>query len=418
MPVTFRGARGEALEASLERPVGSPVACALFVHCLDCGPDARAADPLARALTRQGLAVLRFDLARPRGEEGDTATPSVDDVVAAVDWLREHFHGPRVLLGDSLGGLALASVLPRLPEAEALATLNAPAGGERLLKLLGPEAMERGEGTLRLGARRVRLTRGFLEDVSEARVAEALGGFDGALLVLHATRDVFVPLEEARKLAGAARRPASLVTLEGADHFLSREEDARFAAEVLGAWATRYGAGPVAAPPLPQGVVEVREVGTGRFAQEVLTGVHRLRVDEPGELGGDDTGPTPYALLAAALGACSAMTLRVYARRHGLPLERVLVRLRHDKVHAQDCIDCETEEGKVDLISREVVLEGPLSAEERARLLEMADRCPVHRTLEQGLRVRTWEGQRAWWEAEGADEEGAEATEGSIPAGG
>lgn len=391
-PVEFQGARGDALEAWLELPVGPPVACALFVHCFECGTGSVAADRISRALAQEGLAVLRFDFTRP------AYTPNVEDVVAAAAWLREKLHAPRLLIGDSLGGPALARALPRVPEAVALALLNAPAGGGPVLKLLGPEAAARGEGELRLGQRRVPLSRAFLADLSEARVAEALGRFDGTLLVLHAPRDVFVPLAEARKWVAAARRPASLVALEGADHFLSREEDARFAAGVLGAWAARYVAPEATAPHLPAGVVEVREAGTGRFAQDVLTGAHRLRVDEPRDMGGEDSGPSPYGLLAAALGACTSMTLRLYAQRHGWPLEGVFVRLRHSKVHVQDCASCETKEGRMDRIEREVVLDGPLDGEQRARLLEIADRCPVHRTLESEVDVRTRLGERAWWE--------------------
>ncbi len=391
-PVTLRGARGHPLEAWLELPVGPPVGCALFAHCFECGTGSVAARHISHALAFEGLAVLRVDFARP-----DSA-PDVEDLVAAAAWLRERLQAPRLLVGDSLGGPALARALPRVPEAVALAALNAPAGSGPVLEVLGPEAAARGEGELRLGTQRMHLSRAFLADLSEARVAEALGGFEGALLVLHAARDVFVPLAEARKWVAAARRPASLVTLEGADHFLSREEDARFAASVLGAWAARYVVGPVAAPRLPPGVVEVREAGTGRFAQDVLTGGHRLRVDEPREMGGEDSGPSPYGLLAAALGACTSMTLRLYAQRQGWPLTGLLVRLRHSKVHARDCATCATKEGRVDRLEREVVLEGPLDAGQRARLLEIADRCPVHRTLESEVDVRTRLGERAWWE--------------------
>lgn len=390
--VRFRGARGDTLEALLELPVGPPVGCALFIHCFECGTGSVADSHISRALALEGLAVLRFDLTRPG------YIPTVEDVAAAAAWMREKLQAPRLLIGDSLGGPALARALPQVPEAAALVLINAPAGSGPVLKVLGRDAVARGEGELRLGNRRIPLTHAFLADLSEARVAEALGGFEGALLVLHALRDVFVPLAEARKWVAAARRPASLVTLEGADHFLSREEDARFAASMLGAWAARYVAEPVAASRLPSGVVEVHEAGAGRFTQDVHAGGHRLRVDEPRDMGGDDTGPSPYGLLAAALGACTAMTLRLYADQKGWPLERVGVRLSHAKVHAQDCATCAKKEGRVDRIDREVVLEGPLDARQRARLLEIADRCPVHRTLASEVDVRTRLEERAWWE--------------------
>lgn len=407
-PVTFRGARGDTLGALLELPVGSPVACALFAHCFGCETGSVAASRIARVLAGQGIAVLRFDFTGLGGEEepaNPSYAPNVEDLVAAADWMREQLQAPRLLLGSSLAGTAMVSALPGIPEAVALATLNASAGSGPVLKLLGAQG-EKGEGDLHLGVRRMHLSRGFLEAISEARVAEALHGFDGALLVLQAPRDAFVPMAQAQALVAAARRPASLMALPGADHFLSREEDADFASRLLGAWAARYVAEPVSPRPLPPGVVEVREAGTGRFAQDIRSGAHRLRVDEPLDMGGEDSGPSPYGLLAAALGACTSMTLRMYARNKQWPLEKVTLRLRHTKVHAQDCADCETKAGRLDRIDREVLLEGPLTAEQRARLLEIADRCPVHRTLESEVDVRTRLSERPLWEEEG------------IPAGG
>jgi putative redox protein len=277
-----------------------------------------------------------------------------------------------------------------MPEVAAVALVNAPAGSTGVLAQLKPEARAAGEGELHFGPGRLRLERGFVEDIADARVAQALGGFAGALLVLHAPEDRYVGLESARRLVTSARRPASLVMLDGADHFLSREADATYAAEVLGPWAAREVA-PVAEheAPLPSGVVEVREAGEGHLAQDIRAGLHHLRADEPLSLGGRDTGPTPYGLLAAALGACTSMTVRLYADRKGWPLERVTVRLSHDKVHAKDCADCETREGKVDRLERVVRLEGPLTDEQRARLLHIADLCPVHRTLGSEVDVRT-----------------------------
>ncbi len=389
--VRLHGAEGGTRRALLELPVGPPRGFALFAHGFGGAAESPAPPRLSRALAERGLGVLALDVT----EDG---APRVEDLVAAAHWLREHLQAPRLLVGHGLAGTALVRALPRVPEAQALATLNAPAGDGVLRGLLGREAAREGAGTLLLGERRVHLAHAFLEELAEARVAEALEAFEGELLVLHAPLDVLVPLEESRRLLEAAHRPGSFVALQGADHFLRAEEDADFAAGVLGAWAGRYVAGPPAPVRLPPGVVEVREASSGRFAQDVLTGTHRLRVDEPREVGGEDSGPSPYGLLAAALGACTSMTLRLYAEQQGWPLTRVGVRLLHAKVHAQDCAGCARKEGRVDRIEREVVLEGPLSEGQRARLLQIAERCPVHRTLESEVEVHTRLEERAWWE--------------------
>jgi putative redox protein len=392
--VELRGVGGIPVTAALELPPGRPAASAVLVSCFACLGQSPGPARLCHALVSRGFAVLRLDFTAPPAGDGaarrpDTV-PSVDAVVAAAAWLRERYPPARLLVGHSLGGTAAAAALPRLPEVAALALVSAPSGPEPVLERLSPAAREAREGELALGPGRLRVDRGFLQDIDAARVAQALGGFPGAVLVLHAPEDRYVGLEHARRLVASARRPASLLMLDGADHFLSREADASFAADVLGPWAARH-VTPVTEreAPLPQGVVEVHEAGEGHFTQDVRVGRHRLRVDEPLGLGGEDTGPTPYGLLLAALGACTAMTLRMYAARKGWPLEHVHVRLRHDRVHASDCASCETKEGKVDRLERTLTLEGPLTGEQRAKLTEMADRCPVHRTLESEVDVRT-----------------------------
>jgi len=392
--VELQGADGVPVTARLELPPGRPAASAVLVACFACLGPSPGPSRLCHALVSRGFAVLRLDFTAPPPEGGvegrpDTV-PSVDAVVAAAAWLRERYPPARLLVGHSLGGTAAAAALPRLPEVAALALVNAPSGAEVARGLLPPAAREAGEGVVPLGPGRLRLTRGFLHDADAARVARALEGFPGAVLALHAPEDRYVGLEHARRLVASARRPGSLVLLDGADHFLSREADAGFAADVLGPWAARH-VTPVTEreAPLSPGVVDVHEAGEGRFAQDVRVGRHRLRVDEPLSLGGEDTGPTPYGLLSAALGACTAMTLRLYATQKGWPLEHVHIRLRHDKVHAQDCAGCEGALKKVDRLERTVKLRGPLTDAQRARLLEIADRCPVHRTLESEVDVRT-----------------------------
>ncbi|RYZ42550.1 MAG: OsmC family protein [Myxococcaceae bacterium] len=377
----------------LELPAGAPAASAVLVSCFACLGHSPGPERLARALVSRGFAVLRLDFTEGpalEGRERPDTVPSVDAVVAASAWLATHAQVPRLLVGHSLGGAAVVAALPRLPDVAAVALVNAPAGANDVRALLPPAAREAGAGDITLGPGRLRLGRDFLSAIDEAALSKALGAFPGALLVMHAPGDRYVGLECARRLVASARQPASLVMLDGADHVLSRPEDAAYAADVLGPWAARHVA-PVREreAPLPEGQVEVREASEGGLAQDIRVGTHWLRADEPLTLGGRDSGPTPYGLLAAALGACTSMTVRMYADRHGWPLTRVRVRLDHDKVHAKDCAECESRVGRVDRLERLVRLEGPLTDEQRARLLHIADLCPVHRTLESKVDVRT-----------------------------
>ncbi|RKH27974.1 bifunctional alpha/beta hydrolase/OsmC family protein [Corallococcus sp. CA031C] len=386
--ISFPGGGG-----SLELPSGAPVASAVLVSCFACLGHSPGPARLARSLVSRGFAVLRLDFTEGPAQGGDggpDTVPSVDAVVAASVWLAAHARVPRLLVGHSLGGTAVVASLPRLPDVAAVALVNAPAGANEVRALLPPGERDAAESSFMLGPGRLRLGRDFLTAIDEAAVAKALGAFPGALLVLHAPEDRYVALDSARRWVTGARRPASLVMLDGADHFLSRPEDAAYAADVLGPWAARHVA-PVREreAPLPEGQVEVREASEGGLAQDIRVGTHRLRADEPLTLGGQDSGPTPYGLLAAALGACTSMTVRMYADRHGWPLERVRVRLDHDRVHAKDCAECESRVGRVDGLERRVRLEGPLTDEQRTRLLHIADLCPVHRTLESKVDVRT-----------------------------
>jgi uncharacterized OsmC-like protein/alpha-beta hydrolase superfamily lysophospholipase len=396
--ITFANANGEQLAARLDLPAGAPRAYALFAHCFTCSKDVFAASRISRGLAERGFAVLRFDftgLGASEGEFGNTNFSSnIQDLVSAADHLRERHQAPRVLIGHSLGGAAMLAAAGRVPEAVAVATIAAPADPGHVRHLLADaqgEIEARGEADVSLGGRSFRIKRQFLEDIEGHRLTEHIARLRKALILFHAPRDEIVGIDNAAQIFQAAKHPKSFVSLDDADHLLSRREDATYVAEVLTAWASRYlpAQAESAEEPSPEGEVRVRETGAGRFAQEVRVGRHRLGADEPESFGGDDTGPGPYDLLLAALGACTSMTLRVYAERKELPLERVEVRLGHDKIHARDCEDCETREGKLDEIRRELVIEGDLDAAQRQRLLEIADKCPVHKTLTSEVKIRT-----------------------------
>ncbi|MDD9965187.1 MAG: bifunctional alpha/beta hydrolase/OsmC family protein [Myxococcales bacterium] len=395
--VEFEGGQGDTLSGWLHLPSGRPHAFVLFAHCFTCGKDLRIASRMAQTLAGQGFGVLRFDftgLGDSEGEFADTSFSSnLDDLVAAADFLRKAHAAPQVLVGHSLGGAAVLAAAARIPESLAVATIGAPSAPAHVRKLLGDDSEElraRGEAEVSIAGRAFRIKRQFLEDLERHDSREAIGRLRRALLVLHSPQDQIVGIENASEIFVAARHPKSFVSLDGADHLLRRPSDADYAARMIAAWSLRYvpSAAEEAPSALLDGEVEV-QIGARGYAVGITAGRHRLKGDEPPDVGGTDTGPTPYGYLLAGLGACTAMTLRMYADRRQMPLAGVSVRLQHGRVHARDCDDCEKTEGRVDVIDRRIELSGALDEAQRARLLEIADRCPVHRTLENEIKIRT-----------------------------
>ncbi len=396
--VQFPGSLGASLAGRLHRPPGEPRAMALFAHCFTCSKDLRAAVTLSRCLAAEGIATFRFDFTGLGESEGDFAdthfSSNVDDLIAAADFLREHYQAPSLLVGHSLGGAAVLAAASRIPEVRAVATIAAPAEPSHVRKLLEPARAEleaEGEAEIVLAGRPFRIKTSLLTDLEQQANADRIGKLDAALVVFHAPEDTIVGVDNARAIYEAARHPKSFVSLQGADHLLSKREDAQYVGSVLAAWAHRYlpRRPPSAHRPLSPGAVRVEGASSG-FATKVFTSTHELAADEPETVnGGTDTGPSPYDLLLASLGSCTTMTLRMYADRKGWPLEGVSLTLEHRRVHAKDCDECESGEGLVDAIDKELVLLGPLTGEQRQRLLEIADRCPVHRTLTTETVIRT-----------------------------
>jgi putative redox protein len=396
--IEFAGATGARLAARLDRPATEPVAYALFAHCFTCSKDVFAASRIAQALAAHGIATLRFDFTGLGASEGEFAntnfSSNVGDLAAAAAHMRAHLAAPRLLIGHSLGGAAVLAAAGKVPEAAAVVTIAAPADPAHVRRLVAGSVadIERdGKATVNLAGRTFTITRQFLDDIAAHPLREAIGGLRKALLVCHAPLDRVVDIGNASEIFGAAKHPKSFLSLDKADHLLTRREDAAYVADVIAAWASRYiGAESGAAPATAEeGAVTVVENGLGTLSQDVVVGRHLMHADEPTSAGGNDSGPTPYQLLSAALGACTSMTLRLYANHKKWPLERVSVMVRHDKIHAADCAECETREGKVDSFAREVELTGPLDATQRTRLLEIADKCPVHRTLHAEIEIKT-----------------------------
>ena len=395
--VTFENSTGHTLSGVLDLPADTPVAYALFAHCFTCSKNLKAAGNIARALNDAGIAVLRFDftgLGQSEGAFADTNFSSnVDDLLAATRFLDQAYEAPAILVGHSLGGTAVLQAASQIPSAVAIATIGSPSEPAHVARMFaGSEdtLRERGEATVNLGGRPFLMKQQFLDDLGTQDLRASTGALRKALLIMHAPLDTIVEIDNASELFASAKHPKSFVSLDNADHLLSREADSRYAGEVLASWASRYlpDQEPSDALQAADGEVVAR-TKLGGFRTEVRLGRHDIVADEPRSVGGTDLGPTPYDLLSAALATCTSMTLRMYANHKGLNLESATVRVEHDKIHAEDCEDCESGSGKIDEFRRTISLEGDLTDEVRRRMLEIADRCPVHRSLHGEIKVRS-----------------------------
>lgn len=382
----FTNRDGIVLTGNLELPPGGHYqATAVFAHCFTCGRDVRAAREITRALATAGFAVLRFDftgLGESQGDFADTTFSSnLDDLEDAAKHLAERLEAPQLLVGHSLGGTAVLAVAERLESVRAIATVAAPSTPTNVLKHFDghlDEIRETGSAEVDLAGRTFRIRRDFVEDAQSHDLEARLAGLDRALLVLHSPLDRVVSVDHAQRIFTAARHPKSFVSLDQADHLLGRSQDARYAAGVIAAWAGRFL--DIDRPAEEAGVLVTGRTEDG-FLCRLQAGGHELLADEPADVGGEDQGPDPYEYLAAALGSCTVMTLNMYARHKKLAVERVACRVRHRRIHADDCEACETDSGKLDELSREIEIEGNVDESTRQRMLEIADRCPVHRSL-------------------------------------
>ncbi len=396
----FRNDAGEQLVGALERPGGDIAGCAIFAHCFTCSKDIAAASRISRALATQGIAVLRFDFTGLGHSEGEFAntnfSSNVADLLNAAQALREQLGAPGLLIGHSLGGAAVLAVAGDIPEARAVVTIGAPSDPAHIAHLLKDNQAEiesEGEAEVNLAGRTFTIKRQFLHDIESQRLAERIRTMRKALLIMHSPVDEIVAIDNASEIFLAARHPKSFISLDNADHLLTRRTDSQYVAVTIGAWARRYlldgkSEAPPSRPRVADGELLVQE-HDAKFAQDVYTDRHHLRADEPLRYGGKDSGPSPYELLLAALGTCTAMTVRMYAAHKKIPLAHVAVRLKHGKIHADDCEHCETREGRIDRIERNIELAGDLSDEQRSHILRIADRCPVHRTLHSEIDIQT-----------------------------
>ena len=381
----FANTHGRELSGVLERGAGPVRAWAVFAHCFTCDKTSLAATRVSRALAAQGIGVLRFDftgLGESEGEFGKGLSGDIQDVVCAAEAMVEQGMTPQLLVGHSFGGAAVLAAAGALDTVRAVAVIGAPFDAEHVLTHIDPALMDAPAGQrvpVEIGGRAFELGADFVRDLRGQNQKTRIENLGRALLVLHSPVDEIVSIDNASRIFMAARHPKSFVSLDHANHLLPDRADSDYAAAVVAAWAGRYlDLAEDAVEPPVQGV-RVEETGAGKFQVRVVTPSTTFLADEPASVGGLDSGPTPYDLLSAGLGACTAMTCRMYAERKQWPLVRVVVEVGHTAKTTSER----------DRFVRRIAFEGDLDAAQHARLLEIADRCPVHRTLTESAIVET-----------------------------
>lgn len=394
--ITFNNDSGHELAAFLELPADTkPYAYAIFAHVFTGNKSLTATRHIARGLTRNGIAVLRFDFTGLGESEGDFAdtnfSSNVKDILAAADYLEDNYEAPKILIGHSLGGAAVIFASSQLDSIKAVATVGAPSDPEHVTHLLRDKVddiISLGKAKVNIGGREFMIKKQFLDDLQNKDMFEILKELKKPIMVLHSPQDTVVEIDNAAQIYHAAFHPKSFVSLDGADHMLTNKGDATYAGDIIANWVKRY----IEMPKkklLKTDSSVVAKLGSVGYAAEIRAGEHGLIADEAEDVGGEDFGPSPYQYLSVALASCTVMTLQMYARRKKWDLENVLVHIDYDKRYVDDCVDCPDKPRKIDVFRKKIVLEGNLDEAQRARLLEIADRCPVHKTLHSEVQIES-----------------------------
>lgn len=398
----FKNSNGETLAALLEKPAGKVKAVALFAHCFTCSKNIGVAGRISHTLAAKGFAVLRFDFTGLGNSEGDFAntnfSSNIEDLISAAQYLQKIGLPVDLLIGHSLGGAAVLAAAHEIDTGKAVVTVGAPyepAHVSRLFVNRRQEIETTGAAEVELAGRHFTIKQQFIDDITQQNQQQRIATLRKALLVMHAPLDEIVSIDNASGIFQAAKHPKSFISLDNADHLLTDPIDANYVAEAIAAWSERYVAQLQQSSHTEETIVLagnevlVQETGDSFLTNAIITDNHRLIADEPLSVGGNNLGPDPYQYLLAALGACTSMTLRLYAKHKGLNINQIGVKLGHQKIHAQDCEECETETGKLDQITRELFIDGELTDAQRQRLVEIADKCPVHKTLKSEINIRT-----------------------------
>lgn len=394
--IEFKNAEGITLSARLELPTTQePHAYAIFAHCFTCNKNFTAVRNISRSLTQHGFAVVRFDFTGLGDSEGDFEdtqfSSNISDIEAMAQYLAAHYEAPKLLIGHSLGGAAVLLSALKLDSVKAVVTIGAPSDPAHVKHLFGGQLLEikkEGDAEVNIGGRPFVIKKQFIDDLENQKMDGCIAALRRPLLVMHSPQDAIVGIANAAEIYKEAMHPKSFISLDGADHMLSNKEDSIYAGNVIGSWAVRY-IQRTKEVDLKTSDQVVTQTGNDSFTTDIKAGIHSLTADEPASVGGNDFGPSPYELLLSALGACTSMTMEMYAKRKGWPLESVKVHLSHSKDYHQDSAECEMSSAKLDIINRTIEMEGELDEKQRERLMQIADKCPVHKTLHSEIIVKT-----------------------------
>ncbi len=395
--ITFENSRGEKLSAKIELPIDQhPHNFAIFAHCFTCNKNFRAVRYITQSLCAEGFGVLNFDFTGLGESEGDfadtTFSSSVDDLICAAGYLKENYESPSMFVGHSLGGAAVILAASQIEEVKAVVTVGTPSAPQHVKHLLQSgieEINEKGLAEINIGGRPFTVKKEFIDDLDKQNLLGMVSRMKKSFLFMHSPQDRIVGIENAAELYQAAKHPKSFISLDGADHLLSKEIDACYAGDVIANWARRYVEIPEPIELSTQSHIVAYLNTKDKFTTQIKADQHRLVADEPKSFGGNDFGPSPYQLLASGLAACTVMTLRMYANHKKWDLHEIYCHIRHEKTHMEDCQDCDNPKAKIDKFTRELEIIGDLDDAQRQRLLEIADKCPVHRTLEGEAHIET-----------------------------
>ncbi len=314
----------------------------------------------------------------------------MDDLIVAAAFLKENYIAPTLLIGHSLGGAAVIFAAAKIKSVKAVAVINSPSNPSHIMHLLKSSAQEiiqNGKAVVNLAGRDFTIKKQFLDDLKDKPLTEVVSEFGKALLILHSPQDTIVGIKNAEEIFKAGRHPKSFVSLDGADHLLSKKADSQYVGNVIAVWASRY-----VEIPAEEELLSANEVAASledKFTTHLKLGDHYFIADESTDDGGNNFGPSPYQYLSAGLAACTAMTIQMYARRKKWEVLNVTVHINHNKDYALDCESCESDSAKIDTFTRKIKFEGLLSDDQKKRLLEIAEKCPVHKTLHSGTQIIT-----------------------------
>ncbi|WP_139855701.1 bifunctional alpha/beta hydrolase/OsmC family protein [Aequorivita sinensis] len=395
--VSFTNKDKEQLAGRLELPLDQkPHNFVIFAHCFTCTKNLTAVKNVGRALTNAGFGVLRFDFTGLGESEGDfentNFSGNVDDLIEAANFLEENYQAPTLIIGHSLGGAAAIFAASKLESIKAVAVINSPSDPSHVMHLLKDSEQEitkNGKARVNLGGVDFTIKKQFLDDLENNTLKDVVSDLRKALLILHSPQDNTVGIKNAEKIYIAAHHPKSFVSLDGVDHLLSKKEDSKYVGEVIAGWASRYVEIPPAKEIKSKSKVAASLGQDEKFTTNLKVGDHYLIADEPKSFGGNNFGPSPYEFLSAGLAACTVMTIQMYARRKNWNVGNVSVPIDYSKEHAIDCQECEKDSSKIDTFKREIKLVGNLTDEQKAKLMQIADKCPVHKTLHSKTQIIT-----------------------------